>query len=58
MLNKTVPQSRTKSETSSGDSIDKMKDLAKDYFVSKADDAKDTLKTISKVADTASDFIA
>ncbi len=37
--------------------MDKAKDLAKDYLISKADDAKDTLKTISKVADTAGDFI-
>jgi len=37
--------------------MDKAKDLARDYLVDKADDAKDTLKTIGKVADTAGEFI-
>ena len=37
--------------------IDKAANLAKDYFVDKADDAKDTLKTIGRVADTAGTFI-
>jgi hypothetical protein len=33
--------------------VEKAKDLAKDYLVEKADSARDTLKTVSKVADTA-----
>lgn len=37
--------------------MDKAADLAKGYILDKADDAKDTLKTIGKVADTASEFI-
>jgi len=40
-----------------GDSIEKAKELAKDYLLNKADDAKDALKTIGKVADTAGTFI-
>lgn len=37
--------------------MDKAADLAKSYLLEKADDAKDTLKTIGKVADTAGEFI-
>ena len=33
--------------------MDKAKDLAKDYMLDKADDVKDTLKTVGRVADTA-----
>ena len=37
--------------------MDKAADIAKDYLINKADDAKDALKTIGRVADTAGDFI-
>ena len=37
--------------------VDKAKDIAKDFLISKADDAKTTLKTVGRVADAAGDFI-
>lgn len=44
-------------DSTSENAVDKAKDIAKDYLISKADDAKTTLKTVGRVADAAGDFI-